>query len=88
MKLIDIKKLLPEFKDFSLYKQYGISKKCCIEGYNITKPYKIHARCGTDDNYFEYSESGYAEAIKWLEEKRLLWLKRLGVQFKELKEQE
>ena len=83
MKLIDIKKCLPAFKDFNLYKAYGLSKNFCIEGYNIAKPYKFHAKCFTYDKYFEYSESGYAEAIKWLEKQRLLSLKELGVEVEE-----
>lgn len=78
MKIKNIR--FPAFKDFSLCKMYGISKKCRISGYILTKPYMFHAICGWNDKYFEYSESGYEEAKKWLEETRILCLKMLGVE--------
>lgn len=76
----DIRSKLPKFEEFNIYGVYGISRKCCIEGKNIVKPYEFHAICGWLDKYFEYSPSGYEEAIKWLEEKRILCMKYLGVE--------
>ena len=44
IELTDIKKCLPAFKDFNLYKAYGVSENLGIEGRNIIKPYKFHAK--------------------------------------------
>ncbi len=76
---------LPPFDKVSIYSQYGISKKLFIDFTNIVKPYKIHAHCCDEHEYFEFSEKGYEEARLWLESKRLRTLKLLGVEIGDIK---
>ena len=81
MKLVELKERLPDFSEFSFFKSYGISANCCVQGYYITRPESIQAICCGEKAFFKGTKEGYEKAVKWLEEKRIVWLKKLGVEF-------
>lgn len=81
IKVYDLKKHFPDFSQFDFFKFYGLSPSCCIEGDYVSRPARIRAICGSEKAFFKGTAEGYEEAKKWLEEKRILWLKKMGVVF-------
>lgn len=79
MRKLDIKKYIPDYKDFNLDKKYGISKKVYITGVKINPPYVIKAVCFDTFSSFENSPDGLKNAVLWLEAKRDDAIRHLGI---------